>query len=1030
MKPHQLLAATALSGLILMALPAAAQTAQSSSQDTTIGSVEDQTGVRPENTEPDKDARDIVVTGSRLARPALDSQVPITSITSEELLSQGNLNVGDALNDLPQLRSTYSQANSTRFIGTSGLNILDLRGLGTSRTLVLVNGRRHVTSVPGTSLVDTNTIPTDLLDRVDIVTGGNSAIYGSDAIAGVVNFVLKQDFEGLKLNGQGGVSQQGDRMMPYVSAVYGRNFDEGRGNIAVAAEYSHSSAVYYNDRDYETGAYSGRHQYNLSEPVAGEPASGDGIIDYLFYDGGIRNGSYSTGGMLNAVCNTTALLSNAARCRQNSLYASTYGASTTYVGQRYAFDSTGNLVLSNPAIDFRDTTAGGSTNTLGGLGATLYETGQLIPRQDRVSLNFLGHYDYSDALTVYVEGKYVKINVDQEGQPSFGSYSIRCNNPYVSATSLATLQSIGYCATPSTGSFTINRFNTDFGGRGELQERQLFRLVSGIRGTFNDDWKYDVSATYGQYTARLTSLNNLVTARMANALNAVRNSAGQIVCSINADASTTNDDPACVPINILGYGSPSAAALAYVNTTAHRKSYSSQVDITGYLSGDLSQLFELPGGPIGFVFGGEYRRERSYQLWDPFTAAGNTFLNAIQPFLPPNLEVKEAFTEVNVPLLKDIPVFRELTLSGAARVSDYNTSTGTVWAYSGGAVWAPIRDVRIRGNYSRSVRAPTMSDLYTTPSQNYASVQDPCDVLYINNGQYRAANCAAAGVPTNFMNTVARTQTISYLSGGNPNLKAETSDSYTIGAVWEPRSLVPGMSVTVDYYNITVKNLIATLSAQTILNQCYDSPSGIANQYCALVTRNADGTFATNGILSAGVNYARQKTSGIDMNLAYAHTFDNGDKMGLSLNVAWVAERTNYTNPADPNYADRQLSEMGDPQWEMGARASYTRGPVSLSYQFQYIGPMITNEAAYETLYSYDGRAATNADAYARYWTPAYTYHNVRVGLNVSDKYEMYFGVDNLFNTYPPDGLFGNDAYSSIYDAVGRYFYAGFKLNL
>jgi len=1055
MRSAMFLAATALTGAIFLAPAAMAQSTATTSNPPAASEnpeLQDQTGVRPE-----REARDtanttddtaIVVTGSRLARPAIESPVPITSITADELLAGSNQFIGDQLNDLPALRATYSQANSTRFIGTTGLNLLDLRGLGVSRTLVLVNGRRHVPSLPGGSLIDTNTIPNDLLDRTDIVTGGNSAVYGSDAIAGVVNFVLKQDFDGLRLNGQGSVSQYGDRGNAYLSGVFGKNFDEGRGNMAVAVEYSHAGAIYYRDRDFETGAYSGRNQFNGVDNTADDGATGsDGIVDNAFFRG-VRNGTISTGGILNAVCVIGTIQTTATRtCRPStSEFVRYYGRNqsqannTAYLGQRYGFDESGNLVLSNPTIDFRDLTGTG-TNTVGGLGSTLYETGQIIPRSDRISFNALGHYDFSDAFTVYYEGKYVNIYQNQEGQPSFFQNGVialnganapltRCNNPYLTAANLATLQSIGYCAAGATSTATIpiGRFNVDFGGRGELFKRETFRFLGGARGTFNDDWKYDVSVIYGEQNNRLRSLNNLIVQRFVNSANAVRNAAGQIVCGINADASTANDDASCVPVNLFGYQRPSQAALNYFNTTTNRYGFANQFDVNGYVSGDLSQLFEMPGGPIGFVLGGEYRRERSYQYYDEIVRSGQTFLNAIQPFVPPVLEVKEAFGEINIPIVKDVFALKELSIGGAARVSDYNNSAGTVWAYSGNVLWAPISEVRFRANYARSVRVPTQSDLFSPLSQNFAQLADPCDIANRNTGQFRATNCAAAGIPANFINTPARTASTSFLSGGNPFLTAETSDSYTVGAVFQPTSLVPGLSVTIDYYNITVNNLIATLGAQTVLNQCYDSPGGINNQYCALISRNADFTFTVpNGIISAGVNFAKQKTSGIDIDYAYAHTFGNGDKLGLSLLASWVAERTNFVNPLDPTFADRQLSELGDPQWEFNATANYTTGPVSFRYNVQYIGPMVFGGAAYETLNDFDGRPATNPDAFDRYWYDPVTYHNVRVGLNVNEGFNFYFGVDNIGNKLPPFGLFGNGGGDSIYDAIGRTFYAGFR---
>ena len=230
------------------------------------------------------------------------------------------------------------------------------------------------------------------------------------------------------------------------------------------------------------------------------------------------------------------------------------------------------------------------------------------------------------------------------------------------------------------------------------------------------------------------------------------------------------------------------------------------------------------------------------------------------------LSVKEAFGEIEIPIVRDRPLLNELTLSGAVRVSDYNTSAGTVWTYNGAVYYAPIHDLRFRANYSRSVRAPTQSDLFSAQSQNFNFISDPCDVLFINAGPNRAANCAAAGVPAGFVNDPARNFSLAVLEGGNPALKVETSTSYTVGAIIEPH-WIPGLSITVDYYNIKVRNLIATLSAQTIINSCYNSPSGINNPFCAEVFRNPDHTFANPATLAGPINFQKQITRGIDVDL-------------------------------------------------------------------------------------------------------------------------------------------------------------------
>lgn len=1040
MKMKQLLGATALVG-ILAGLPvaAAAQTAPAQAEP------------QEDATTESKDA--IIVTGSRIAREALDSPSPITSITAQDLLSNGILNVGDALNELPQLRSTFSQANSTRFIGTSGLSVLDLRGLGTARTLVLVNGRRHVTSSPGNYLVDTNTIPPELLERVDIVTGGNSAVYGSDAVAGVVNFVLKKNFEGFRASGQAGATEFGDRGSYFGAVTYGKNFAGGRGNIAVSGEYSRLNPLFFTERDGQTGAFSGRSQFNLSDNVTGEPAAGNGIPDNQFFTN-VRNGTIFDGGGLNAVCGD-ADVTNTLRCRQSTAAASSTTALnrfTTSRGQRFAFNSLGQLVPSNPGIDFRDITNGASANTVGGLGSTLRQTGQLNPLNERYSGNVIAHYDFSDLVSVFFEGKYVRYNVNQEGQPSFSTgvggagQNLSCSNGFLRADALATLQTIGLCATP-TGTFGINRFNIDFGGRGELQTRELYRVVGGFQGTFENDWKYELAFNYGRYSSNLRSLNNLVLSDIngnadgyllaVNAVNAPATFTGtnfalgptgnRVICAVNV---VSNVRPDCVPINLFGAGAPSQAALNFVNTTATRDERAEEFDVTFNLTGDLGQLFTLPGGPVKFNIGAEYRRETAFSAFDALTASGGTFLNAIQPFTPPALTVTEGYGEVEIPLLKDVPFAEELTLTGAGRYSSYNTNTGGVFSYNAGAVYSPVNGLRIRGSYAVSVRAPTQSDLFSPASQNFAFVADPCDVQNINGGTAnRIPNCQAAGVPAGFQNTPFRTQSQGFFAGGNPALVAENSESYTVGFVVEPSS-IRGLALTVDYYDIKVRNLIATLGLQAILTQCFDQPAG--NPFCnSLSPRNPATSFFPDGNvgISGGVNFAAQETSGIDVELRYRKKFGNGSSLQLGTLMTYLFKRQNFINPANPAFATQQLNNLGDPKIEGRFTANYeSAGGFGLRYQLQYIGQQ--SIGAFENQNSFQGRQPLNADQFAQRNYSEVTYHNIRLAQKVDTKFELYLGVDNLFGKLPPFGLLGTGGGDAIFPNAGRFLYAGFRVTL
>ncbi len=1060
MNMRTLLGASALASTLVL-MPAVA-TAQTAAADTTAMQPQENAATDPNVAERDAQAKgEVIVTGSRLARPNLDSPTPVTSVSAELLTSTGNLNLGDSLNQLPALRSTYSQANSTRFIGTAGLNLLDLRGLGTQRTLVVVNGRRHVTAQPGSFVIDTNTIPTELLERVDVVTGGSSAVYGSDAMAGVVNFVLKRNFEGIRATGQSGISSHGTRGSYFGALTAGTNFAEGRGNIAAAAEYSVSDVVYYTDRDDITGAYSGRSQFNAVQntgpqlnPNGGairtgpESSLGDGIPDTAFLRN-IRNNTISEGGLFTASCPTVAATgeSAAAFAARRGVACSglaNIGSSNSLsqYGRTFVFNPDGSLTQNNCITDLRPF---GSGNCVGGQGSTLRLTGMLQPKLERFSGNILAHFDISDAFKPFVEAKYVRIDALQEGQPTFANNTFSINNPFLTSQARATLVS---ALAPGATTFTAQRFNVDFGGRGEVHRRETFRIVGGVEGDFAEGWHYEVSANYGRLDTFYKTNGNYVTQKYLNSINAVRNAAGQIVCGINADASTTNDDPACVPVNLFGQGQVSQAALNYFSITSTRKQKAEQFDAVAYING---KLFRLPGGDVTFSLGGEYRRETAYSKYDDLTASGATFLNAIPTFAPPAYDIKEAFGELSVPLLADRPFFHELTLTGAARVSHYNVgNAGTPWTYNINAIWSPVRDITFRGGYARSVRAPSLSELYSTNSQTFANgLSDPCSQANINNNPNRVRNCAAAGVPTTqtfngttepFTNVAA--SGIYGFNRGNPDLQAEKSRSFTVGTVIQPQAL-RGFSLTVDYYNITIKDAIFSLGAQTIVNQCYDNPSGISNPFCAAVFRNPNGTFAgqqnvlhggatvsfpTTGpsFFSQGFNYAKLETSGIDIEMAYRTRISDTGTLNLRVLASYMAQNNGYTDVGDPTYRDRYKSELGYAAWRGQFVGNLNFETFDIQYRLRYEGKSTIGE--WETQNSYDGRPARNPDAYPVVYYPEAFYHSIQVGFNATDRFRFYVGVDNVTDKKPPYDLLGV-ASGDPYDNIGRFFYAGFKAN-
>jgi outer membrane receptor protein involved in Fe transport len=1008
----------------------------------------------------------IIVTGSRIAQPNLQSAAPVAVVTGNEIFETGSVSVGDLLNDLPQLRSTYSQQNSTRNLGNRGLNLLDLRGLDTPRTLVLVNGRRHVGSdvLLNATSVDINTIPSELIDRIDVLTGGASGVYGSDAIGGVVNFILKDNYQGIKLHGQAGISRYGDAGNQYLGALVGQNFADGRGNVTVDFEFAHTSRFFSSGRP--NLKQNDTFVVTDTDP-AGTPNGSDGVFDRTFFQD-VRSATSSLGGQLGIAQSRATpgcgadYLGNPFTC---AFLFQPDGSLTTQSGTRVGLGPNGNF-------------SGGN-----GYSAREGQLQALTPDLKRFSVNLLAHFEISPAFVPFIEAKYVRSEAfGSQSGPFFNSSNgtiensavalgfsrerIRLDNPYLStqARTLITQQILAAGVDPNStattpaaltaaqrtaianGSFRLNFRRTflDLGIRDEQFRRETYRVVAGVRGTFNDDWKYEISANYGEHKENNQIQNNVSRQRFLLANDTAVNGAGQIVCRSQIDptaagidrgtpvdpAQLAADVAACVPLNPFGEGNISQAAKNYLSVKTTAVGKITQFDLMGFMSGDLSKWFELPGGPVAFALGGEYRRETLAYKLDDYTQRGYAFYNALLPIVAPAFEVKEAYGELRIPLLKDKPFFHELTFNGSGRVSSYNGKTGTVYSYGAEGVWSPVKDITFRAAYNRSVRAPTLSDLYFPQGQNFtAAPNDPCSDRNLATGSAtRVANCTAAGRPAGY--DYVYTSSLEIRSGGNPDLKAEKSDSYTFGGYIQPR-WIPGLSISADYYDITVNNVIADIgTAQQILNLCYDSTT-LNNPFCSLFQRAGAGggpngeipfQVLSKSLLTAPANFARLKARGIDAELAYQRTFGWGK---ANLNVKWnhVIKNESYKDPTDPTFVNVINRELGDPEDQINLGASVKHGKVTFGYQMRWIGPMYLN--TYEDYNSVNGLPPQNTDyaPIARY--PGIFYHDLRLALDVTERFNLYFGVDNIADQKPPFGLTGIGAGSGIYDNRGRYMYAG-----
>jgi outer membrane receptor protein involved in Fe transport len=1036
--------------------------------------------------QPEADEGQIVeVTGSRIRRPNVESQLPITSIGGEEFFQQGQNSVGDTLNDLPQLRSTFAQQNPGAGVGIAGLNLLDLRGLGTVRTLVLVNGRRHVAAdiLNNASSPDVNTIPNDLIERVDLVTGGNSAVYGSDAIAGVVNFILRRDFDGVQVRGSAGISEEGFGANQYASIMAGMNFADGRGNITGHIEYARQERIYARDIPIfrQSDGFA-----TVDVDSAGTPNATDGFPDAVFIRN-LRTATIHQYGLVaipnpqaSPLCGQGLLANNGAPSQTGTAYHCNY----IFTPDGRLVAQTGTRFGSGPAGQF-----------IGGNGQNSREGTQLsiLPSMERINANLLAHYEVSDALELFAEAKFVRVDtVGNQLGPTFLNNSTgslgndarinpRLDNPFLNPADRTTIangylaNSCGFalggtisatCAalTPAalaarntaiangTFRFLFARNLTDAPDRDEVFRRDTYRIVAGARGSFNEDWNYELSVNYGKMEETADMQGFVNRQRFLLSLDAGRNPVtNQIQCRsqfdpaaavgapgyVNSAATLAADIAACVPYNVFG-APDNRAAVAYFSLPIHNRATLDQLNVVGFVNGDSSQLFELPGGPIRFVLGAEYRREKAFNDSDDAADTGisnSVFLGDVDAR---PLEVEEAFGELQIPLLKDVPFFHELTISGAVRVSHYNNAVGTSLAYNGGVEWAPIRDLRLRANYGRAVRAPNVSETSFPAVPNFANgFLDPCGVNQIGQNTIRTTNCQAQLTPAQIANIQPVGFSLGVISGSNADLQEETADSYTIGAVFTPAAL-PGFSLSVDYYDITVNNVIVALTAQVIVNACYDAPDR-NTPLCDVFQRNLTGANGPAGELPGQIlnnstvqgpqNFASRVRRGVDVELAYRTNITEDTRVSTRLIFSHQFQNSNFQSPTDPTFENRILSEVGDPVNEFRWNVDLTHGRATLGYEMRYIGPQFTS--LYENFRSLNGLPPQNADAFANEHYPAVVYHDLRldflIGEQGNNQLNFYVGVDNVTDRQPPFGTTATGVGTAIYSIRGRNYYAGFR---
>jgi outer membrane receptor protein involved in Fe transport len=921
------------------------------------------------------------------------------------------------------------------------MTLLDLRNLGTDRTLVLVNGRRHVASYPGTASVDVNTIPMALVDRVEVLTGGASAVYGADGVSGVVNFILKKDFEGVDARAQHSWTEEGGGGDDFVSLLVGHNFAGGRGNVTFDYEYNNQDRLTFRDRSY---TYPGKRQILISNPA--DP------------------GTFGDADDPNIVDNILAT---------NVRYIDTNPTGSIYTNFFTAPTTSGVSFLGTGA-PFEDGEYAGGFFMIGGSGSLLdLFNDDLIPGLERHTFNSTVNYEFNDRARISGEAKLVKTKTAFYAQPSYeyGLY-ISAENPYLPATALADAQTPGgfastepldvldgltpyeYFGLPAPG-VLVARDNFDLGTQNYDVDRQTLRFVGAFEYDLTPAIQFQLSFVHGGSKQDLLAHNVRINERFLAATDVVIDPAtGDAACRSNLDPAavpagdlfaqfpfdaatfgttfTPGANSGCRPLNIFGEGVADPAAIAWTMTDAKSTAKITQDVITGYVTGDTGQWFSLPAGPIAFVAGSEYRKETSdYRPSDIENIAESlestsfsTLGRAVRT--KGMFDVKELFTEVSVPVLRDRPFFRNLTLQAAYRWSDYsNMGETNTWNYGGR--WQVNDWVMLRATKARAVRAPNISDLYLGRSQTFESIADPCSAENLGTGEnpdLRQENCATAltalGVdPTSFINNSSEA-TGGFVSG-NPNLNPETADTMTWGVVVTPTRFVQGLSVSVDYYDIQIDDAIQSFTAQTIVNNCYDLPQ--PNAFCDSVERTGAGVNPGRIVSFEQLpqNIAVYTTRGVDFTINYrlnpadfGVTRDIG-RFDFRLVGNVLKELTfNQGGTATPT---NSLGGRDAPEHQVTFDAAWNWNKLHVNYGFNWFEE--TRRFGRATMASEPDFVAPD-----QWYFPARELHDVQVRYDVTKAVALYGGVNNLTDQQP-----SWDTYDYPVSPAGRTIYQGVNAN-
>jgi iron complex outermembrane recepter protein len=947
---------------------------------------------------------EIVVTGSRIIRDSFTSAQPISVVTAQSIRESGATSVGEILLDQSIINPATNNQNASSTLFLAGQTRADIRGLGPTRTLVLMDGRRLPFTDASSPAVDLNIVPSLMIDRIETIAGGASAVYGSEAIAGVVNFIMKKNQEGLEVDLQTGISQRGDAEEVQAGFNWGGKFFDDRLNVLIGGEYASQNSFLQIDR--KAFANGIRRDNRVTPQPILDPTSRSNTSPFATFQ--------LTGGALGVARSVTRDV------RDN-------GVSIVRMSPAC---STGTVQpdCQDPSLIF-----GAIYNTLQG-------------EFDRTVVRTFADYEINDNWELTFDGLYGKGSGGGGFQPAFSSAAgggtmpvlLRGDNAFMAGnTTTATQLRAEWLAAGKTftqgSTAQVGKFWVEFGNRDVDASRELLKLTPGFKGTF-DAFDRTVSVDgyvqYSDVSGSTTSLNVPNVSRVQQATDAVLVN-GQIVCrDVTARAN------GCVPWDLVGTASREAINWANAQSTTDQEVKQTLAGINF-----ATDVYDLPAGPIGIAAGAEYRKEESAFFQDALGASGVLFFNAIGTRAG-EYNVKEAFGEVAIPILKDVPFAKDLSVELAGRVSDYS-SIGSTDQRRYNLQWAPFEDIRFRMTDSTAVRAPNIVELFSPQSRNFTTVAiDPCD-----RDNFRGANAAqqaarritcAAAIPNYNPLTFASNfgvgrPSLPLLQGGNPGLGPEKAHTYQYGMVLQPR-WIENLSMSADFFRYTITESVGTIPINTLLaNLCSDDATRpfASNPFCAQIRRDPTGT--GGGAVPGGVievillnqNIASTKVEGWDYTIAYGFRTEDvfGSDYGnvaMRLDATWMYEFDTQGLPGQAYTKFANTITNATPEWKVNGSLQWNNDDLSIKWSTIYYGSMIANQAQQQGVLD-------------PFKTGSYYRHDLRTSYKVNDQITLRGGILNLFDENPPrlpETFTGTGTGSSQYDNRGRYFFIGANVSL